>query len=194
MGLNRVYLISLAVLVGISLILIVVGGSISAWCTKIGSNYECHSLFYSNENFSCLFKLIPAGVIICLSLSLIMFIVLLLISNAKKEYQLVARFVNIFVLSLAIIFIMIVLLQWFHPSSHASKNILIARLLEKDEIEFSKITSKDSLYLTALEVQQRSLAIHRVKLNHGPNLFSSAFAILLFTLIFFIILHRAEIS
>ena len=89
---------------------------------------------------------------------------------------------------------MIVLLQWFHPSSHASKNILIARLLEKDEIEFSKITSKDSLYLTALEVQQRSLAIHRVKLNHGPNLFSSAFAILLFTLIFFIILHRTEIS
>jgi hypothetical protein len=142
MGLNKIHLIVLASLVVISLSLIIIGGSISAWCIKIGNRFECHSLFYSNDNFSCLFKLIPTGIIFCLIISLLMFSILIII-HIKKEYQLITKFINILVLSMAIILIMIVLLQWFHPPLHSSKNILIATILGKTannsgEILFSK--------------------------------------------------------
>jgi hypothetical protein len=196
MALKYIHLIGLASLVVISLILVIIGGSISAWCVKVGHRFECHSLFHSNENFSCLFKLIPTGVIICLSLSFLMFIILILIHNAKKEYQFVARFINILVLSIAIILIMIVLLQWFHPPSYLSKNIIIATVSDTNgnsshrQVVFSKISSKDPLYLSALEARQRSIATYRYNLNHGPNLFFASFILLLFTLIVFIIVHR----
>ena len=195
MALKYLHLIGLAIVVGISLSLVIVGGSIPAWCLKVGQIVECHSLFHSNDNFSCLFKLLPAGVIICLSFSLLMFILLMIIRNAKKEYQLVARFVNILVLSIAIVLIMIVLLQWFHPPSHHSKSIIIATISEGNGTErhvvFSRITSKDPLYLPALEAQarQRSMA-NRYNINHGPNLFFASFILLLFTLITFVIVHR----
>jgi len=196
MGLNKIHLIALASLVAISLSLIIIGGTISAWCIKIGNRLECHSLFYSNDKFSCLFKLIPAGIIFCLSISLLMFIILIII-HLKKEYQLIIKFINILVLSMAIILIMIVLLQWFHPPSYSSKNILIARMIGKTanssgEILFSKITSKDPLYLQALEAQGRVIPPYRYNINHGPNLFFASFIILLFILLVFVILHRVN--
>jgi len=196
MALNNIHLIVLASLTAISLVLIIVGGSISAWCIKVGNRFECHSLFHSNDNFSCIFKLIPTGIIFCLIISLFMFIILIII-RARKEYQLVTRFVNILVLSIAIILIMIVLLQWFHPPSNSSKNILIARISGKTEnnsepIVFGTISSDNPLYLQALEVQRQSIVTHRYNINHGPNLFFSSFIILLIVLLAFIILHRAE--
>jgi hypothetical protein len=196
MGLNKIHLIVLASLVVISLSLIIIGGSISAWCIKIGNRFECHSLFYSNDNFSCLFKLIPTGIIFCLIISLLMFSILIII-HIKKEYQLITKFINILVLSMAIILIMIVLLQWFHPPLHSSKNILIATILGKTannsgEILFSKISSKDPLYLQALEAQGRSIATYRYNINHGPNLFFASFILLLLTLLIFVILHRVN--
>ena len=194
MPLKYLHLIGLASLVGISLALVIIGGSISAWCTKVGQRFECHSLFHSNENFSCQFKLLPAGVIICLSFSLLMFVILILIRNAKKEYQLAGRFVNILALSFAIVLIMIVLLQWFHPPSQSSKSIIIATISEENNstrhVVFSRISSKDPLYLPALEARQHSTAKHRHSVNHGPNLFFAALILLLFTLIAFVILHR----
>jgi hypothetical protein len=195
MALKYLHLIGLASLVGISLTLVIIGGSISAWCVKVGHRLECHSLFHSNENFSCHFKLIPTGIIICLSFSLLMFIILILIRHAKKEYQLVAKFVNILVLSLAIILIMIVLLQWFHPPLHGSKNIIIATVSDGNgsnrHVVFSRISSKDPLYLPALEARQRSMGTsYRYNVNHGPNLFFASFILLLFTLIIFVIVHQ----
>jgi hypothetical protein len=196
MAFNNFHLIFLASLVAISLTLVIVGGSISAWCVKVGHRFECHSLFHSQENFSCLFKLLPTGVIFCLIISLLMFVILITI-QAKKEYQIATRFINILVLSIAIILIMIVLLQWFHPPSHASKNIVIAIVSGKtangsEQIVFSSISSKDPAYVQALEAQRRSIATHRYNLNHGPNLFFASFVLLLFTLIVFIIMHRVK--
>jgi amino acid transporter len=196
MGFNNFHLIFLASLVAISLSLIIIGGSISAWCIKVGDRFECHSLFYSHDNFSCLFKLIPTGIIFCLIISLFMFMILIIV-NAKKEYQLITRFVNILVLSIAIVLIMIVLLQWFHPPLHASKNILIATVSGKNENNsgqtvFSSISSKDPLYLQAFEAQRRSTAIHHYNINHGPNLFFATFILLLLTLVVFVIVHRVN--
>jgi hypothetical protein len=123
-----------------------------------------------------------------------MFLILIIIRNAKKEYQLVARFLNILVLSLAIILIMIVLLQWFHSPSHQPKNIIIATVSDGNGTErhvvFSRISSKDPLYLPALEARQRSIATYRYNINHGPNLFFASFILLLFALIVFVIVHR----
>lgn len=198
MALRYLHLLALACLVIISLVLIIIGGSLSAWCVKVANRFACHSLFYSNENFSCLFKLLPTSVIICLSISFVMFIILMIIREAKKEYQLVARFVNILVLSLAIVFIMIILLQWFHPPSLTSKPLIIATISDpignqtEPEINFSIITSKDPLYLPALEAQQRSIATYGYKINHGPNLFFAALILVLTTLLIFIIVHRVE--
>ena len=194
MGLNNIHLIILASLVIISLSLIIIGGILSAWCIKLGQRYECHSLFQSDENFSCLFKLIPTGIIFCLIISLFMFVILIFIQT-KKEYQLITRFVNIFVLSIAIVLIMIVLLQWFHPPSNSSKNILMATIIDKGEnntpqILFAKISPKDPLYLPALEAQKRTIPTYRYNLNHGPNLFFASFVLLFLTLISFIIVHR----
>jgi hypothetical protein len=195
MALNNIHLIVPASLTAISLVLIIVGGSLSAWCIKVGNRFECHSLFHSNDNFSCIFKLIPTGIIFCLIISFFMFIILITI-RARKEYQLVTRFVNILVLSVAIILIMIVLLQWFHPPSNLSKNILIARISGKTEnsapIVFETISSDNPLYLKALEVKRQSIVTHRYNINHGPNIFFASFILLLIALLAFVILHRAE--
>ena len=194
MGLNKIHLIFLASLVAISLTLIIVGGSLSAWCIKLGNRFECHSLFHSNENFSCLFKLIPTGIILCLSISLIMFIILIII-HAKKEYHIVTRFVNILVLSIAIVFILIVLLQWFHPPSYSSKKILIGIIPNNktsNETIIRSIASNDSLYYQILEAKQRTIVTYRYNLNHGPNLFFASFIILLIALLAFVIVHRVN--
>lgn len=189
-------LIVLAALTAIALTLVVVGGSISAWCLKAGAQFECYSLLHSNESFSDLFKLIPTGVIFCLIVSLLMFL-LLIVTRAKKEYQTVMRFVNILMLSLSIVLIMIVLLQWFHPPSSPTKNILIARIVGKTEnstgeIVFGTITAKDPLYLAASEAQRQAFVTSRYNLNHGPNLFFASFVILLVALLAFVIVHRVE--
>jgi hypothetical protein len=193
MGLSNFHLIFLASLVAISLVLVITGGSLSAWCIKYGHRFECHSLFHSDENFSCLFKLLPTGIIICLIISLIMFMILIII-HAKKEYQLVTRFVNIIVLSIAIILILIVLLQWFHPPSYSLKNILIGKTLENKtaDIEFTSVSQKDPLYFQALEAKQRTIVTYRYNINHGPNLFFASFIILLIALLAFVIVHRVN--
>ena len=95
---NHFHLIILAGLVAVALTLIVVGGAISAWCIRYGNTFECHSLLHCERAFSCAFKLLPAGIIFCLLLSLFTFVLLILgqvkieySGLAKKEYQLVAR-------------------------------------------------------------------------------------------------------
>ncbi|CAF1317520.1 unnamed protein product [Adineta ricciae] len=189
-------LISLAGFTAIALALIITGGWISAWCIKVGDRFECYSLFQSDHTFSCLFKLIPTGIILCLIVSLLMFLILIII-QAKKEYQLVTRFVNILVLSIAIILIMIVLLQWFHLPTHTSKNIIIARIVGQTanhtgELVFGTISSNDPLYLAASDAQRQAFVSSRYNLNHGPNLFFASFVILLITLLAFVILHHIE--
>jgi hypothetical protein len=207
--LTHYHLICLAGLVGISLALIIIGGSLPAWCIRYGNTYECHSLLYTDRAFSCLFKLIPTGIILCLILSLFMFIILIIgqvcveySGIAKKEYQLVARFINILALSLAIILIMIVLLQWFHPPSNLSKNILIAMIPPHDEINnvvkqekiiFATISPDDPSYLKAIGARRQSMLTYHQNLHHGPNLFFAAFIILFFALLAFVIAHRMSI-
>jgi hypothetical protein len=204
--LTHYHLICLAGLVVISLVLIIVGGSLSAWCIRYGDTFECHSLLHSGRAFSCLFKLIPTGVILCLILSLFMFIILIIgqlhieySGIAKKEYQLVARIVNILVLSLSIILIMVVLLQWFHPPSHASKNILIAMIPSYDEsnntskkesIIFRTILPDNPSYLQAIGARRQPMARYHQNFHHGPNLFFAAFIILFISLLAFVIAHR----
>ncbi|CAF0725297.1 unnamed protein product [Rotaria sordida] len=202
------HLICLTGFVAISLTLIIVGGSLSSWCIRYGTAFECHSLLHSDRVFSCLFKLIPTGIIFCLIISLFMFIILIIgqvcieyTGIAKKEYQLVARLVNILTLSIAIILIMIVLLQWFHPPLNSSKNILIAMVSTQEEtndtskpkqqrITFATISPDDPSYLNAMGAQRRSMLTYHKNFNHGPNLFFAAFIILFITLLGFVIGHR----
>ena len=207
--LTHYHLICLASLVAISLVLIIVGASLSAWCIRYGNTFECHSLLHSERAFSCLFKLIPTGTILCLIISLFMFIILIIgqvhieyTGIAKKEYQLVARLVNILSLSIAIILIMIVLLQWFHPPSHASKNILIAMIPAYEEnnnssktesIIFGSVSPDDPSYLKAINARRRSMADYHNTFHHGPNLFFSAFIILFISLLAFVISHRMSV-
>lgn len=207
--LTHYHLICLAGLVSVSLVLIIVGGSLPAWCIRYGDKFECHSLLHSDRAFSCLFKLIPTGVILCLILSLFMFVILIIgqvhieySGIAKKEYQLVARFVNILVLSIAIILIMVVLLQWFHPPAHLSKNIVIAMVpphddtnkpLKQDDIIFATISPDNPSYLNAIGVRRRSMLTYHQTFHHGPNLFFAAFIILFFALLAFVIAHRMSI-
>ena len=204
--LTHYHLICLAGLVGISLVLIIIGGSLSAWCIRYGNTYECHSLFHSERAYSCLFKLIPTGIILCLIISLFMFVILIIgqvyieySGIAKKEYQLVARFINILTLSMAIILIMIVLLQWFHPPTHSTKNILIAMIpshdeknhtFKQDDIIFMTIPPDEPSYLNAIGVQRRSILHYHQIFHHGPNFFFAAFIILFFALLAFVIAHR----
>lgn len=206
--LTHYHLMWLTGLVSISLALVIVGGSLSAWCIRYGETFECHSLFYSDRAFSCLFKLVPAGVIICLILSLIMFIILTIGhvyfeygGIAKREYQLVARLVNILVLSIAIILIMFVLLQWFHPPVNSSRKIIIAKIpaLEDannvsqnklERISFETISPDHPSYLKAIGAQRRSMLIYDQNIHHGPNLFFAAFIILFLTLLIFVIAHE----
>ncbi|CAF1155369.1 unnamed protein product [Adineta steineri] len=204
--LTHYHLICLAGLVAISLVLIIVGGSLPAWCIRYGNTFECHSLLHSERAFSCLFKLIPTGTVLCLILSLFMFVILIIgqvqieySGIAKKEYQLVARGVNILALSLAIVLIMVVLLQWFHPPAHSTKDIVIA-LIPRDDptnnaskqerIIFRNISPDDPSYLKAIGAQRQSMLTYHQNFNHGPNLFFAAFIVLFVALLGFVIGHR----
>lgn len=202
------HLICLTGLVAASLTMIIVGGSLSAWCIHYGDTFECHSLFHSDRAFSWRFKLLPTGVIICLILSLIMFIILIIGhvyieygGIAKKEYQFVARLVNILTLSLAIILIMFILFQWFHPPSYSSRKVLMAMIppsddtnnasqQKRDRILFATISPDNPSYLRAIGAQRRSMLTYDENIHHGPNLFFAAFLILFLTLLIFVIAHE----
>jgi hypothetical protein len=204
--LTHFHLLFLASLVTLSLALIIIGGSISAWCIRYGNTFECHSLLYSDRAFSCLFKLVPTGIILCLILSLFMFVILIIgqvyieySGIAKKEYQLVARVVNILVLSISIVLIMTVLLQWFHPPAHSSKNILVALTPTKDStndtskqerVLFVTISPDNPSYLKAIGARRQSILKYRQSLNHGPHLFFASFIILFISLLGFVLAHR----
>ena len=204
---NHFHLIVLAGLVGVSLTLVIVGASLSAWCIRYGNSFECHSLLSSERTFSCLFKLVPAGIIFSLIVSLFMFVILIIgqahveySGVAKKEYQLVARVVNILALSIAIILIMIVFLQWFHPPAHSSKPILISMIPVKNEQNqtaskwerFRRITISpdDPSYLKVIGAERQSILDYQQRLNHGPHMFFAAFIIIFLTLLGFVIGHR----
>ena len=113
----------------------------------------------------------------------------------QKEYRYVVRLVNVLALSVSIVLIMIVLLQWFHPPSHTSKNLIIAvvsknNVTQKEEVDFQAITPSDPGYLQALALQRQSLATRRYQINHGPNLFVAAFVLLFIALLAFVSTHR----
>lgn len=198
----RFHLILLASLVLISLTLIGVGGSISAWCVNQGNIWQCHSLFYSDQTFSCLFKVIPAAIIFCLILSLLMFVILISLQVyrkysevSQKEYRYVVRLVNVLALSVSIVLIMIVLLQWFHSPSHTSKDLIIAivsknNVTQKEQAEFKSLAPSDPGYLEALATQRESTSTRRYQINHGPNLFVGAFFLLFIALLAFVTTHR----
>lgn len=205
---TQYHLIILTGLVATSLLLIVIGGSLSGWCIRYGTTFECYSLFYSERAYSCFFKLIPTGVVFSLILSIFMFIVLIIghvyaeyTGIAKKEYQDIARFVNIFALSAAIVLIMIVLLQWYQPPANASKKIIIAMIrINKDtnstskskeeEMNFIAISPDNPSYLEAIGANRRPMTNYHPNLNHGPNLFFAAFIIVFVTLLIFVLGHR----
>lgn len=197
--LTHYHLIFLAGLVAVSLLLIIIGGSLPAWCIRYGNTFECHSLLYCERGFSCLFKLIPTAAILFLILSLFMFVILIVgqayleySGIAKKEYQIIARFVNILALSLAIILIMLVLLQWFHPPAHATKNISIALISPQDkpDIVYATISPDNPSYLKAIGAKRQSMLNYYENINHGPNLFFAAFIILFIALLGFVMGHR----
>ncbi|CAF3313820.1 unnamed protein product [Rotaria socialis] len=207
--LTHYHLIGLTGVVAVSLILVIVGGSLAAWCIRYGETFECHSLLHSERAYSCLFKLMPTGVIFSLIISLFMFIILIIgrvyaeyTGIAKKEYQLVARLVNIFALSLAIVLVMIVLLQWYHPSTNSSAKILIAMVpisepannstkpKKEENIVFQLISSDHPLYLKAVAAKRRSITSYHENLNHGPNIFFAAAILLFITLLIFVLAHR----
>lgn len=205
--LTHFHLIVLAGLVGVSLTLVIVGASLSAWCIRYRTSFECHSLFNSERTFSCLFKLVPAGIIFCLILSLVMFIILIIgkahveySGVAKREYQLIARIVNIVALSTAIVLIMFVCLQWFHPPAHAFKPVIISMTPLKNEqnraaskIERFRpvpISPEDPHYLEMIGAHREPILDYRQSNNHGPHLFFAAFVIIFLTLLAFIIGHR----
>ena len=204
--LTHYHLIGLASLVAIALILILVGGSLPAWCIRYEDTYECHSLLHSERGFSCLFKLIPVGVILCLILSLFMFIVLIIgqvhrdySGLAKKEYQFVARFVNILLLSISIILIMIVLLQWFHPPSNTSKSLAIVmisahdrtdKVIKQEQMILANISSNNPKYLKAIGAQRQSILNYHQNIHHGPNLFFAVFVLVFIALLGFVMSHR----
>lgn len=207
--LNHYHLICLAALVSISLALIIVGGSLPAWCIRYGNTFECHSLLHSDRGFSCLFKLLPAGIVLSLILSLFMFIVLIIgqvyveyTGIAKKEYQIVARCVNIFALSLAIILIMTVLLQWSHPPANASKSISIALIpspkadangtVKEEPAKIVSVEPDNPSYLNAIGVKRHSILDYHKTFHHGPNLFFASFIIVFIALLGFIMGHRVS--
>lgn len=193
----------------IALALIIVGGSLSAWCIRYGNAYECHSLLHSERGFSCLFKLIPVAIVLCLILSLFMFVVLIVgqvyveyNGLAKKEYQLVARCVNIFALSLAIILIMTVLLQWSHPPAHATKSISVALIpspkadvngtIKEEPAKLVAVAPDNPSYLKAIGVERYSILNYHKTFHHGPNLFFASFIIVFIALLGFIMGHRVS--
>jgi hypothetical protein len=200
----RFHLIGITCLVIISLLLIVIGGSLSAWCLHQDQLLQCYSLFYSDSTFSCLFKLLPVGVIFCLTVSLIMFAILLILQIYRqtfnvihKEYQNLVRLVNIVVLSISIVLIMIILLQWFYAPMNTMTSILIARVasgnandINQQKFEFERLLSNDPIYSSVLLAQRQASAKHSYTINHGPNMFVAAFCLLLSVLLIFISMHR----
>ena len=205
---TRFHLLAIAFLVFIALILIVVGGFTTAWCLRYGETFECHSLFLSERAFSCLFKLIPTGIIVLLIISLITFTVLIIGEYhfqyywiVKKEYQLVARWINIISLSLSIILITLILLKWFHIPSHTDSkmNLKLVPFINTNttsanavKIRYISISRDDPQFLKAIGAHRRPASSYRQSMNHGPNLFFSAFTILLIALISFIVGHRSR--
>ena len=118
---------------------------------------------------------------------------------AKRQYQLVARLVNILALSSAIVLIMFVLLQWFHPPSHAAKNELLAMIPLKDPNASANNDQKPVIisipadhksYLEAVGARIQPIKDYRLSRNHGPNLFFAAFLILFIALLSFVGAHR----
>lgn len=203
---NHFHLIILAGLVCVALALIVIGGAISAWCIRYGHTFECHSLLHCERAFSCAFKLLPAGIIFCLLLSLFNFIILIIgqvkieySGIAKKEYQLVARWVNILALSLAIVLIMAVLFHWFHPPAYASEPIWIGLVSYKTGpngtittggMRYVTIPRDHPSYLKVLGINRQPVSNYRASMNHGPNLFFAAFVIVFLALLGFATGHR----
>ncbi|UJR08350.1 hypothetical protein I4U23_012621 [Adineta vaga] len=170
LNLTKLHLIILAGLTAISLALIITGGWISAWCIRVGNRFECYSLFQSNDTFSCLFKLIPTGVILCLIISLLIYC----FDNDCLTSMVSSTCTDI-------------------------EELIIARLVGKTEnstgeLVFGTISSKDPLYLAASEAQRQAFVSSRYNLNHGPNLFFASFVILLIALLAFVILHRVEFA
>ena len=204
--LSKFHLLILASLVVVSLVLICVGGSIEGWCTKERNGFHCHSLFYSKQKFSCLFKLLPTAIVFFLIISLAMFVLLMAIQFytkcsgfTQKEYRLVARLVNVVALSVAVVLIMVVLLLWIHPLPHSCNSILVAKLLDKgngtraEDIEVVRITPDHPLYLSACEIRRQAKIVRRQSINHGPNLFFTAFIVLFLILLGFVSSHRIEV-
>ena len=202
--LTHYHLIGLASLIAIALVLIVVGGSLPAWCIRYEDTFECHSLLNCERGFSCLFKLVPVGIILCLILSLFMFIILIIgqvhreySGLAKKEYQLVARFVNILLLSISIILIMVVLLQWFHPPSQGSTSLSIVVVSPREstdkvpaQMKLEHFSSNYLAYLKAIGARRQSILNYHQTIHHGPNLFFAAFIIVFIALLAFVMAHR----
>ena len=195
----RFHLILLASIVIVSLTLIIIGGTLSAWCVHEGPLRQCFSLFYSTEPaFSCEFKLLPSTIIFCLSVSLIMFFVLILLQFCRKpgdvshkEYKTVVRGVNIFLLSTSIVLIMIVFFLWFHSPSNPPKTFLLARAVENPDgslgqLEFQRqIVNESNFHLSYGSAKPAAYSF-----NHGPNLFFASFVLLLIVLIAFISTKR----
>ena len=199
------YLICLTSFVAISLVLIIVSGLLSTWCVQYRQHFSCYSLLQSNQ---CLIKLIITGVIICLVLSLFMFVILIVGQEyihysaiIKGEYQLVARYVNIFALLLAIILIIIVLLQWFHPSAPSKNTSEVLIPFKKDPNRISKeepkarsetVSEDNSSHSKIIFVRdQLNFTRHR-NFNHISHLLLAAFIILIVTLLGFVIGHRVS--
>jgi hypothetical protein len=141
-------------------------------------------------------------------MSILMFVVLIIgqvrveySGIAKKQYQLVARLVNILFLSVSIILIMIVLLQWFHPPSHSTKPIRLTLTLVRNGTNQTSYSGRTQTiwippnnpsYLKALGIQRQPLADYRQKLNHGPNLFFAAFIIIFLALLGFVLGYQID--
>ncbi|CAF4463499.1 unnamed protein product, partial [Rotaria magnacalcarata] len=75
---------------------------------------------------------------------------------------------------------MIVLLQWYHPSTNSSTKILIAMVpiseptnnstkpKKEENIVFQLISSDHPLYLKAVAAKRRPITSYHENLNHGP--------------------------
>jgi hypothetical protein len=201
--LMKYHLILLAAIVGISMVLIVIGGSLSAWCVREGDVWICHSLFHSDRTFSCLFKLLPATTLFCLSISLMMFIIQVTFhfcrpysDLTRKEYRNVLRFINVFALSVSVVLIMIILLYWFHWPSSTSNPILMAIRSQKSDnsvsIDYRLIGPSDPEYLPAITAQRQAIGSPEPQWNHGPNLFVASFILLFIVLLAYVSAFRLD--
>lgn len=188
-------------LVSISLGLIVAGGIIEAWCVNDGKRRICESLFYSRELFSCSFKFLPAAIIFCFIISLIVIFILIGLQKLQqrsvfiyKEYETVARFFNILALVIALILIMVVLLVWFLPSAPKPRLIFVippnsSNSTDSPQIRLMWLKPDHPNYESAKEIYLRPFppANH---FNHGPNLYVASFIVAFLALLIFVDVHR----